>query len=508
MDETDIEGYLNTLGDEEEGNAVDAAGYLAQMYGVSLNNPEYNNDGSHSPQSPPEGWNNPQVFRSSSSVEPAMLSMNAMSPSNPTGMINSTDPYLVPNISISGEASETSSIHHNSGMNSPYLSPTVSNSHMLPTFDTGGATSFTELENFENLNINQPILEWPDLTEQESQGLEQDPTRLATVVPPEINVNYVTEETPSPATSIATSVSDLEFEQMFPKQEESLLSPISGVVRNRQRSLSDSALKRQQNRPPVPPTNTLTTTWNGTLLSGSIHSSAQDVSVSQSFLSPNAEVPRRSRSTSHRPSSTAPSRSRSRSRSSNRDYILELAAPTQPHKRVQKHPSAFACHMCDKKFTRAYNLRSHLRTHTDERPFICTVCGKAFARQHDRKRHEALHSGEKKFECSGVLGDGVSRWGCGRKFARADALGRHFRTAAGKLCIKPLLDEELLEDAKANGQVFVSGDGDTPSLMLSPPPSNDSGSIHRLPNALLQQFPSLVGFGGDFSGSEFDDDEE
>ncbi|KUI53790.1 Transcriptional regulator CRZ1 [Cytospora mali] len=66
-------------------------------------------------------------------------------------------------------------------------------------------------------------------------------------------------------------------------------------------------------------------------------------------------------------------------------------------KRAQKHPATFQCTLCPKRFTRAYNLRSHLRTHTDERPFVCTVCGKAFARQHDRKRHEGLHSGEKKF---------------------------------------------------------------------------------------------------------------
>ncbi|MBE3045053.1 C2H2-type zinc finger protein, partial [Candidatus Bathyarchaeota archaeon] len=49
-------------------------------------------------------------------------------------------------------------------------------------------------------------------------------------------------------------------------------------------------------------------------------------------------------------------------------------------KRIQKHPATFQCTLCPKRFTRAYNLRSHLRTHTDERPFVCTVCGKAFAR--------------------------------------------------------------------------------------------------------------------------------
>jgi len=53
-----------------------------------------------------------------------------------------------------------------------------------------------------------------------------------------------------------------------------------------------------------------------------------------------------------------------------------------------KDSVTFQCTLCPKKFTRAYNLRSHLRTHTDEKPFVCAVCGKAFARQHERKRHE------------------------------------------------------------------------------------------------------------------------
>ncbi|KAJ5678700.1 Zinc finger C2H2 [Penicillium macrosclerotiorum] len=212
------------------------------------------------------------------------------------------------------------------------------------------------------------------------------------------------------------------------------------------------------------------------------------------------------------PSSRDPSPSRSNRRLStssidSRNYILDLADPQRPgavpgdSKRVQKHPATFQCNLCPKRFTRAYNLRSHLRTHTDERPFVCTVCGKAFARQHDRKRHEGLHSGEKKFVCRGDLSQG-GHWGCGRRFARADALGRHFRSEAGRVCIKPLLDEESQERERLLLQQQQQQHQQQPTGHLQPVPQplvmpgvpgmdGQSSGNFVLPAALLAQYPAL-----------------
>lgn len=161
-------------------------------------------------------------------------------------------------------------------------------------------------------------------------------------------------------------------------------------------------------------------------------------------------------------------------------------------KRVQKHPATFQCTLCPKRFTRAYNLRSHLRTHTDERPFVCTVCGKAFARQHDRKRHEGLHSGEKKFVCKGELKAG-GQWGCGRRFARADALGRHFRSEAGRICIKPLLDEEMIERQRIWQEQRMQAMAQNMQPQVMDPnvyPGMETG--YGLPAALLAQYPALA----------------
>ncbi len=164
-------------------------------------------------------------------------------------------------------------------------------------------------------------------------------------------------------------------------------------------------------------------------------------------------------------------------------------------KRIQKHPATFQCTLCPKRFTRAYNLRSHLRTHTDERPFVCTGCGKAFARQHDRKRHEGLHSGEKKFVCKGDLKIG-GQWGCDRRFARADALGRHFRSEAGRICIKPLLDEEMLERQRAYQEQRIHQQQQH-NMMMPPIDPNtgypiDANSANFLPAALIAQYPALA----------------
>ncbi|EPX74564.1 calcineurin responsive transcription factor Prz1 [Schizosaccharomyces octosporus yFS286] len=104
-------------------------------------------------------------------------------------------------------------------------------------------------------------------------------------------------------------------------------------------------------------------------------------------------------------------------------------------KNFTKSESNFVCSFpnCGKRFTRAYNLKSHMNTHTNYRPFQCSICGKSFARQHDKRRHEQLHSGIKAFGCPT----------CHQRFARMDALNRHYKSEIGQKCLRIAADRGI-----------------------------------------------------------------
>jgi len=112
----------------------------------------------------------------------------------------------------------------------------------------------------------------------------------------------------------------------------------------------------------------------------------------------------------------------------------------------RRNEAHFVCPVpfCGSTFTRRFNLRGHLRSHTEERPYVCEWpgCQKGFARQHDCKRHQALHTTRTQSNiCQG----------CKRAFSRLDALNRHLRSEGGAECRQALQNTSLATNRTPSG---------------------------------------------------------
>jgi hypothetical protein len=86
--------------------------------------------------------------------------------------------------------------------------------------------------------------------------------------------------------------------------------------------------------------------------------------------------------------------------------------------------------------------------------------------------------------------------GCGRTFARAETLSQHLVSMTGRICIKPLLEDEKAERQTTQSQEIPAlQDGvDGSQTFLQPHlPSIGTGDF-ALPAALSQQYPLLQDF--------------
>ncbi|KAG0219158.1 hypothetical protein BGX33_004476 [Mortierella sp. NVP41] len=96
-----------------------------------------------------------------------------------------------------------------------------------------------------------------------------------------------------------------------------------------------------------------------------------------------------------------------------------------PRTRAKKgEKRVHACPLCQREFTRACNLQSHILTHSNLKPHACSECDKTFARIYDMKRHKRIHSNspeDKPYSCTE----------CAMTFKRVEPRARHLQAVHG-----------------------------------------------------------------------------
>ena len=86
------------------------------------------------------------------------------------------------------------------------------------------------------------------------------------------------------------------------------------------------------------------------------------------------------------------------------------------HVRTHTNEKPLKCGHCEKRFNDRSSINKHVRTvHTDVRPHRCLVCGKCFTTNSHLTDHQATHTQQKRFHCLQ----------CGKRFAFRSSLKKH-----------------------------------------------------------------------------------
>lgn len=93
------------------------------------------------------------------------------------------------------------------------------------------------------------------------------------------------------------------------------------------------------------------------------------------------------------------------------------------HVRTHTNERPLKCDHCEKRFNDRSSMNKHIRTiHADFRPHSCKICGKNFSSTSHVIEHQATHTNSKKFNCDL----------CEKKFAFRSSLNKHLQIHSGE----------------------------------------------------------------------------